>query len=264
MKTTNESILSGAIEAFQDARESARRERKARELKYVPKLVENFNYSPREFYTILAQNLEKRCIPGLTVELVQMRESIAGSPQRLYLMAGRERFVFYVCAAPFGSGFFFSWRFVDERQPAEWHHVVGAFVVLILFTIALSALLTGPLKGMLQPFGVESQRIRLFDSSVSSIVGLLFFAVTWSAMRLASLPGYERAANFIERLSLFGRVFERFYRPDTYYRQDTAKMYEEAFDCAVTETIAAVTNPQGVRHTGQVDGGPVVNNLHRR
>jgi hypothetical protein len=122
----------------------------------------------------------------------------------------------------------------------------------------------GSFNGLLQNFAANAAAVMIFDRSVTLIVTAVVFMGTWSAMRLASLPGFEQFANLIEKIPLIGRVFERFYRPDTYYRQDTAKMYEKAFNCAVNETIDQVTNPQDVRRSEPVDGSPVVADVDRR
>src|SRR4051812_11368590 len=113
------SFISSTIEAFKEGREEAIRERKARQLDYQAKLVEKLNCSPKEFYVLLAKSLEERRVPGLEAGLVKMVESVAGSARRLYMTVTRERFVYYICAAPYGSGFFFSWRLVDERRPGK-------------------------------------------------------------------------------------------------------------------------------------------------
>src|SRR5688500_2637213 len=132
------SLISSTIEAFKEGREEARREQKARQLDYQSKLIEKFNFSPREFYVLLAKSLEERRVPGLTAGLVKMYESVVGSSKRVYMTVSRERFVYYVCAAPFGSGFFFSWRLVDERRPGEWYH----FLATLVFIGGLSGLLS--------------------------------------------------------------------------------------------------------------------------
>ena len=110
------------------------------------------------------------------------------------------------------------------------------------------------------PFiGFDVPHYSAFDGA--SLLFLFLFAAIWSLMRCAALPGYERLSIFIEKVPFFGRVFERLFRPDTYYRQDSQKMYQKVFDLAITETIAAVTTPQGLRNAG-VDGSPVVADLH--
>ena len=263
MATTSVSFIASVIEEFKQGREEERRERKARQLDYQTKLIENFNFSPREFYVLLGKNLDKREVPGLRAELVQMYESIVGSAKRLYLTITRERYVYYICAAPYGTGFFFSWRLVDERRPAKWYHIVGAFFLISVSAGLVSALFTGPLKGLWEAFGFNAQNINLFNNWITSSTFLVTCGGLWSAMRLASLPGYENLAISIEKVPLIGRVFERFYRPDTYYRQDSQKMYQKVFDFAVAETIDALTTPQGTRIKGRMEGSPLVADLHR-
>ena len=247
------------IEGWKEGREEARRERQARHLDYQCKLVERFNYSPREFYVLLAKALEERRVPGLEAGVVKLFESVYGSSKRLYMTVARERFVYYVCAAPYGTGFFFSWRLVDERRPAKWF--VAAFILLNIVTGILSSALMSPTIRLLTALNFDAQSLSQIALWLPSLLFLFLFAAIWSLMRCAALPGYERLSIFIEKVPFFGRVFERLFRPDTYYRQDSQKMYQKVFDLAITETIAAVTTPQGLRNAG-VDGSPVVADLH--
>ena len=253
------SFISSLIDGFNEGREEAKRERQARQLDYKQNLVENFNCSPREFYALLGENLEKRRIPGLQADLVLMNESVGGSSKRLYLKIARERLAYYICAAPYGSGFFFSWRLVDERKFAKWYHLFGAFWVLSIVSDVLTRIITGHAFLTLDLTVWEAFSIRSWVS-----LGMLAVLITavWSIMRIAAIPGSERLANIIEKIPLFGPIFERFYRPDTYYREDTQKMYQKAFDSAVSESISAVTTPQGTRHPGARGSSPVLEELH--
>jgi hypothetical protein len=255
------SFISSTIEAFKEGREEARREQKARQLDYQSKLVENFNFSPREFYVLLAKTIEERKVPGLTADLVKMFESVIGSSKRIYMTVARERFVYYVCAAPYGSGFFFSWRLVDERRPGEWYHPLVMMSLIGVLSGVLTIFALNPLISALSALGFDAIGILQITPFVPIMLFLLFVAAVWSMMRIASLPGYERLAVIIERIPLVGRVFERHFRPDTYYRQDSQKMYQKVFEIAINETITSITALQGVRQRS-VDGSPIVSNLH--
>jgi len=72
----DQSALSSIIESFKEAQEEARREKKARQKDYKKRLIENFNYSPKEFYVLLAKALEIRRVPGLSAGLVKLYESV--------------------------------------------------------------------------------------------------------------------------------------------------------------------------------------------
>jgi hypothetical protein len=255
------SPISAIIEGFQEGREQARRERAARQKDYQKRLIENFNYSPKEFYVVLAKALEARRIPGLSAGLVKLFESVSGSPKRLYMTVDRERFVYYICAAPFGSGFFFSWRLVDERRPGEWYHSLGLFLLVGLASMVLSTILFFPIVQLLSAIGFDALSIAMVTPFVPATFFILQVVLLWSLMRCAAIPGYEKLAIVIERTPIVGRVFERFFRPDTYYRHDSQEMFKKAFENALNETIEAVTMPQGTRKRDMPDA-PIVSNLH--
>jgi hypothetical protein len=244
---SEQSAISLVIESFKEGQEEARRERKARQKDYKKRLIENFNYSPREFYVLLAKALESRRVPGLSAGLVKLYESVSGSAKRLYMTVDRERFVYYVCAAPYGTGFFFSWRLVDERRPGGWYHFFAFLAVLGGFTMVLSWVFFSPIVALLGAFGLDPLRIALLAPFIPVTFFLLQFSCFWLLMRCAAIPGYEQLAVSIERTPLLGRIFERFFRPDTYFRHDSEEMFKNAFENAVNEAIESVTNPQGAR-----------------
>jgi hypothetical protein len=255
------SPISAIIEGFQEGREQARRERAARQKDYQKRLIENFNYSPKEFYVLLAKSLESRRIPGLSAGLVKLYESVLGSPKRLYMTVDRERFVYYVCAAPFGSGFFFSWRLVDERRPGEWYHVVAVFVLIGISTLYFSTILISPILQLLSTMGFDIISLAKIGVWLPAAFFVLQTVLLWTLMRCAAIPGYEKLAMIVEPTPIVGRVFERFFRPDTYYRQDSQEMFKKAFENALNETIDAVTAPQGARKR-DIPDAPIVSNLH--
>jgi len=255
------SALSSIIESFTEAREEAQREKKARQKDYKKRLIENFNYSPKEFYILLAKALETRKVPGVSAGLVKLYESVQGSSKRLYMTVHRERFVYYVCAAPYGSGFFISSRLVDERRPAEWYHLLALVAGLAGSSLLLSRIFFSSIIELLKSFGYDLISLALITPFVPATFFLFQFVFLWSLMRCAAIPGYERLATEFERTPLIGRVFERFFRPDTYFRHDSEEMFKNAFENALNETIEAVTTPQGARKRDIADA-PIVSNLH--
>ena len=74
--------------------------------------LDNFNFSPQEFYAAIEKELQTRRIPGLTIAREEFAEGGLLSDRRIYLRLFRERLAIYACASPFGSGYFFSCRTV--------------------------------------------------------------------------------------------------------------------------------------------------------
>src|SRR5580658_2564985 len=85
--------------------------RKAKPVEFIshdPLLIEAMKFSSQEFYTRVEKALAARQIPDASVTRVDWKEGGLLSARREYLRVQRERFVFDVCAAPFGTGFFVS------------------------------------------------------------------------------------------------------------------------------------------------------------
>lgn len=111
------------------------------------------------------------------------------SAKREYLRVRRKEHLFDVCAAPFGTGFFFSWWLGES---------VGFFWQLIL----------------LIPF--------------------------------------------------LGQILVRLFRKETYYKIDTAMMFQGAVHSAVLEVIDEITNTKGLRALSEAERKPILTDLFRR
>lgn len=208
-------------------------------------LIDDFNFSPREFYRLVRQNLLRRQVPDLLESEVQLHEGTPFSRKRLYLQLRRERLVFEICAAPFGTGFFVSSRFFDCRRQAHWWHWAGT-IVLILFMWAHYAYKFGG------PWGF--------------VLANLTVATVWSVMRLGKTPNIRWAwlDEFLSELPLLGPVYETIFHPDTFYRQDQNAMYLEAVQRTVQESLDSVTGGKGLKlHTvpQHTASKPVMKNL---
>lgn len=76
-------------------------------------------FSSEDFYRSVQQSLEKRAIPGISftrVSHILKIRTVVLDERREYLCVTREDYQFQICAAPFGTGFFVSWWFL-EREP---------------------------------------------------------------------------------------------------------------------------------------------------
>ncbi len=219
---------SETLESWEAARRKAKAALARRNtlLSYWCTLLESFSYSPRDFYSLVTENLAKREVPGLLVGAVKLREGTIFSRERIYLQLRRERLVFEVCAAPFGTGYFVSSRLFDRRRDARFMDYVIVLGMLILIAA-----------------GVWNE----FGGMVGIIVTGLLITTIWSLMRLA-VAGF--AVWLDETLCIvpwIGPIFETLFHPDTYYRQDQREMYREAVHRAVMESVATMTVESGVR-----------------
>ena len=217
--------------------------RGSEELAYWARLFEKFNYSPQEFYRMVEKNLEDRRVPGAGSSWLLLREGGVMSPERIYLNIKRERLLFLLCAAPFGGGFFVSSRYIDYRCGANWlDYLVGCAV---LFGTGFGVMTEyGPIPGLFT-------------------LGLLI-TLFWSFMRRAVEVGAEWLDEQIAAIPVIGRIYESLFRPDTYYRRDTAEMFRQAVHNAVMQAVDEMTNQKGLRALNADERKPVLRNLYRR
>src|SRR6266536_3879776 len=115
-------------------------------------LIPGFNTSTKEFYQGIESELKERQVPGLEIARVEFAEGGLLSSKREYLRMTRERLVFDICAAPFGTAYFFSCRF------AEIPAVIRFWQLIILFsvfcgTVALAWNMAGVFLGSLLLLG---------------------------------------------------------------------------------------------------------------
>ena len=79
--------------------------------------ADGFTLSPQEFYEAAEKQLEALKIPGLEISRPEHAEGGLLSAKRMYLRLIRERLAFDVCAAQFGTRYFFSCRTVYVPAP---------------------------------------------------------------------------------------------------------------------------------------------------
>lgn len=72
-------------------------------------LIDNFEYSPKEFYTLLKSELESHGITKISIREKYLKEGGAMSHSRIYLRATWKDYQYDICGAKFGHGFFISW-----------------------------------------------------------------------------------------------------------------------------------------------------------
>ena len=235
------SLVEGIREGWKEGRAQAIRE--TTPVSYWCHLYDDFNYSPVEFFRQVATELEHREVPGLVHGFTLMRESNFLLRKRLYLHVRRERFVFEICAAPFGTGWFVSSRLFDRRRGATWFD-------FLLVALAL---------GMIGFVSVGAMGVFLAIATLGTIVTIL-----WSLMRLAASESVALLDDRICGIPCLGRIYETLFHPDTFFRQDQRAMYQEAVHRSVMKTISDLTTLKGIRPLTESESKPVMYDLHRR
>lgn len=72
-------------------------------------LVDELKTSPMDFYASVESAIGERAVPEHQLSRITCREGGVLSAKREYLRVRRREFVFDICGAPFGNGFFVSW-----------------------------------------------------------------------------------------------------------------------------------------------------------
>ncbi len=75
-----------------------------------------FQFSAQEFYNNIEQEIQKRKMPNVSFTRSLSPEKGIFSTRREYLTVTRGEYVFDICAAPFGTGFFVSWWLGEHEE----------------------------------------------------------------------------------------------------------------------------------------------------
>ena len=72
-------------------------------------LFHDLQHDPETFYDLVEKILHERQVPDFVSSRITLKEGGLLSHTRLYLEISRGDYIFHICAAPWGTGFFFSW-----------------------------------------------------------------------------------------------------------------------------------------------------------
>jgi hypothetical protein len=223
-------------------------------LDHWPKLIERLQYSPQEFYAKIEQALAERKVPDPKFNRVDWPEGGILSDRREYLRISRERLIFDICGAPFGSGFFVSiWM---GEKPLRLGLLVVCFLLVAGLTV-VNAMLPASLgiyRIMWAQFGMEPQATNL------SLLGVLAGLVVLMLIKVGPNPDA-----FLLGLPIVGYFYERYFRKITYYRIDRMCMYQQAVNAAVMQVIEEITSAQCIKPVSDLERRPVLRDvLHRQ
>lgn len=234
-------LAESTAESWQEA--EAAKAKRNKLLSYWTELSNDFQYSPRQFYALVLRNLDHRQIPGLEIEPANLRAGGVFSERRLYLRLRRERLVFEVCAAPFGTAFFVSCRLFDRRRDAGWIH----YLMMIALLAGIGYVLWTTLGWV-------------WAAIVLS--GLATFV--WSFMRLSLQQEMVALQDALPEIPLIGPLYESWFRPETYYRQDLNECYRTAVEKTVKQTLGEVLSQSGLKALAPAEAAPAIAALHQK
>lgn len=207
------------------------------------KLFEGLQFSAKEFYATVETAIAERQVPGLEQSRVDFKEGGLLSANREYLCLQRERLVFDICAAPFGTGFFVSWRLAEVPLPLKlWHFLVAFFGFCFVWGLCM----------------------RVFGQLLGSVVFLASAGALVWYLRTAVSRGLADVDASLMKTPVIGPLYERFLRPLTYYRIDLALMYQESVHGAVLQAVDAMTSAKGVKPLTELERKPTLEKLYGR
>lgn len=204
-------------------------------------LVSSEKFSSKEVYELIEKEIAAQKVPGLEIARIDLAEGGLLSDAREYLRMKRERLIFDVCAAPVGVNYFFSYRFYVEPVVVRiWEIAAVCAAISLLFY--LTARVIGPLLGP----------------------SLLFAAVVVFAwlMRNAIGMGLRDLDATLLKSPALGSIYERFFRKDTYYRQDLRIAYGSIVSGIVKGEVEAVTAAKGVKLVREYSYSPIFGDLY--
>jgi len=204
--------------------------------------VDNFTYPSGDFYDAVEGELVERKIPGLEVSRVEYAEGGLLSHQRVYLRMIRERLAIDTCAAPFGTGYFFSCRTVYDPVLLRWWHILVAWFIL-----------NGVFVLLVKPLGIDFAAL----ATLALVLAISLILRNAVAFNLADLD------TALLKIPALGPIYERWFRKDTYYRQDTRLVYLETVPTLIKELAEELTAAKGVKLSTQYKHGPVLGELYK-
>jgi hypothetical protein len=208
-------------------------------------LIGNFQTSPLEFYQCVEKGIQDRQLLGVLSNHVEYREGGPFSPKREYLQFRRGQLVFDICASPYGTGFFFSSWLSEKSTGAAIFLAIGMFVAI--------AVIASTLMGTAGFF----QGIFLTLIGIPILLAIFRVLANEGTISLA-------AEEALMEVPFFGPLYVRFFTPNTFYKMDTAIMYQEMVHAAVLEAVDALTKAKGARALTELERKPIMKDFFRR
>ncbi len=206
--------------------------------------IENFSTSTFEFYAAVELALKPREIPDYSTSRIDWREGGVLTARREYLRIRRGKLAFDLCAAPFGTGFFFSW-WLAALPPTH----------ALLWGIRICLLSIGRVGGGAAAYGLTG----LFWGVVLG-VGIAWFL--GYLLREGHL-GTE-VEDVVLAIPIFGALYERIFKPSTYYKTDTTLMFQSVVNSVVQDVVEQILSSKGLRPLTELERKPIMREFYER
>jgi hypothetical protein len=206
-------------------------------------LLDGVQESPQNFYSSLEASIQKRELPDVSISRVRYREGGLFSAKREYLRVRRKSFIFDICGAPFGKSFFVSW-WLGEKRPVWGGLLLLAVLALIVYLLSHFIDKMGLVQGLI----------------ASAFYLIIFFLVLGFLIKVRIIPIGDSIVN----VPIIGPIYELSFRLTTYYKIDTALMFQESVHAAVLESIDQIIKANGIRALSELERKPILTNLLKR
>ena len=203
-------------------------------------LADDMRASALNYYAAIEEELKRREVPSIRTERVDWREGGITTAKREYLRVTRERLTFDLCAAPFGAGFFFSWWLAVQRSP--YASVLG-YAGLVVF------------------LGIAAAMIGNMGIMAGGFLFLVALAVALTVVSQLAGDGTTLPEDAVQSMPAIGALYDKVFRPETYYSLDTTIMFQESVRRAVNTVIAGERSAQGLRALSPDEERPQVRSL---
>ena len=189
-------------------------------------IVDDFRTSSKEFYDRLEGEVRRREMPGVLVERLELAEAGLFSDQREFLCVLRERFRFELCAASFGTTFFFTLRTLFK--PPKINRTVLLFLLAVFaWVLLVAARFYGWPLGLLVVF--------------SGMFALI------KTLRNVGRLGWDSVDHWLLNSWFVGGLYEAYFRPDTYYRKDVRGIFLSLTESIIKDNVQTATLSKGIR-----------------
>jgi len=189
-------------------------------------LLDDFSTSALEFYQTVEESVHARQLPDVRVSRVDWREGGWASAKREYLRIARGRLTYDICAAPYGTGFFFSSWMASQSAGSIIPATFGILIIQSLILLA-SLKLFGTVVGLLGFVGVT--------------IVMLFFIRSFIA---ETDPIIEDA---IIAIPILGSIYLRLFKATTYFSEDSRMMFQDSVHRVVTQSVDQIRIKRGLR-----------------
>lgn len=221
-------------------------------------LTEGHQFSAQDFYSAVEDELAARKVPRLKSSRVEFLEGSVVSDRRTYLRLARERYAFDVCAAPFGTGYFFSLRLVEK--PRSWVQLIVLAILLVVLWNVGSRAYYEVRENFWWVVALAGAAVAGWWVIKQQREGLVTAPAKDQGVFPAEIPDFDA---FILNLALVGEWYEKI-RKDTYHRQDTRLLYQTLIGDIVKKKVDEVTSAKGVKLIRTYDYNPILAELYKR